>query len=101
MLTDISTEVFECILNFIYTDELPKEKLNIREIYAAASKLKIQKLKQVASKLWEDEMKGEDLDDLMEYFDQGIKLDCDKLKSTRKLRILIEAKKIEDKFTEK
>jgi len=48
-LVDISVEIFEIILKFLYTDELPVEdETNFLHLFAAAGKLKIEKLKNYA-----------------------------------------------------
>jgi len=54
-LVDISKEIFEIILKFLYTDELPAEDgTNFLQLFAAAGKLKIQDLiNYAASKLIE------------------------------------------------
>jgi len=49
-LVDISMEIFEIILKFLYTDELPGDKgTNFLHLFAAAGKLKIQELKNFAA----------------------------------------------------
>jgi len=48
-LIDISMEIFEQILNFIYTDELPNEETNYLQLFASAGKLKIEDLKNYAA----------------------------------------------------
>jgi len=49
-LVDISVEIFEIILKFLYTDELPVEdETNFLHLFAAAGKLKITKLVKYAS----------------------------------------------------
>jgi Leucine-rich repeat (LRR) protein len=49
-LVDISVEIFEIILKFIYTDELPGEfEVNLMELFATAGKLKINELKEFAT----------------------------------------------------
>lgn len=51
VLEDMSLEVFECIMSYVYTDNLP-ETQNIHEVFAAAGKLKIKGLMNItASKL--------------------------------------------------
>jgi len=49
-LIDISVEIFEIILKFLYTDELPADNgTNFLQLFAAAGKLKIQELKKFAA----------------------------------------------------
>jgi len=49
-LVDISVEIFEIILKFLYTDELPGEDgTNFLHLFAAAGKLKIEELKDYAA----------------------------------------------------
>jgi len=49
-LVDISVEIFEIILKFLYTDELPGEDgTNFLNLFAAAGKLKIEELKDYAA----------------------------------------------------
>ena len=49
-LVDISVEIFEIILKFLYTDELPEDDgTNFMLLFAAAGKLKIQELKDFAA----------------------------------------------------
>jgi len=49
-LVDISVEIFEIVLKFLYTDELPGDKgINFIHLFAAAGKLKIEKLKNFAA----------------------------------------------------
>jgi len=49
-LVDISVEIFEIILKFLYTDELPGDNgMNFLHLFAAAGKLKIQELKDFAA----------------------------------------------------
>jgi len=49
-LVDISVEIFEIILKFLYTDELPGDDgTNFFQLFAAAGKLKIQELKKFAA----------------------------------------------------
>ena len=49
-LVDISVEIFEIILKFFYTDELPSDDgTNFMQLFAAACKLKIEKLKNFAA----------------------------------------------------
>jgi len=49
-LVDISVEIFEIILKFLYTDELPGDDgTNFMHLFAAAGKLKIQKLMNYAA----------------------------------------------------
>lgn len=48
-LTDISAESFKKIIKFIYTNKGPEDDLNLKEIFGAASKLKIKKLKEIAA----------------------------------------------------
>jgi len=48
-LVDISVEIFEIILKFLYTDELPGDKgTNFLHLFAAAGKLRIEDLKDFA-----------------------------------------------------
>jgi hypothetical protein len=50
-LVDISVEIFEKILKFLYTDELPGDDgTNFLHLFAAAGKLKIGQLKEFAAK---------------------------------------------------
>jgi len=49
-LVDISVEIFEIILKFLYTDELPGDDgTNFLHLFAAAGKLRIQELKNYAA----------------------------------------------------
>jgi hypothetical protein len=49
-LVDISVDIFEVILKFLYTDELPGvDGTNFLQLFAAAGKLKIQELKKYAA----------------------------------------------------
>jgi hypothetical protein len=49
-LADIPVEIFEIILKFLYTDELPTvETLNDLRLFAAAGQLKIEELKNFAA----------------------------------------------------
>jgi len=49
-LVDISVEIFEIILKFLYTDELPGDNgMNFLHLFAAAGKLRIQELKDFAA----------------------------------------------------
>jgi len=49
-LVDISVETFVIILKFLYTDELPgDDETNFLQLFAAAGKLKIEKLKDFAA----------------------------------------------------
>lgn len=49
-LIDIPVEIFEKVLNFIYSDELPSDdKINFLQLFAAAGRLKINKLKEYAA----------------------------------------------------
>jgi len=49
-LVDISVEIFEIILKFLYTDELPGDDgTNFLQLFAAAGKLKIKELKDFAA----------------------------------------------------
>jgi len=49
-LVDISVEIFEIILKFLYTDELPGDNgTNFLHLFAAAGKLKIEELKEYAA----------------------------------------------------
>jgi hypothetical protein len=50
ILKDIPQKTFKEILNFIYTDKEPKQDVDMKEIFGAASKLKIKMLKEIASK---------------------------------------------------
>lgn len=123
-LNDISIEIFEHILKFIYTDEAPNDPKIARKVFLAASYLKMQKLmditKNSAEECLMDEMKDKSLDFLMEHFEMAIKNKSDNLKrktfeemhkffpgkklkrelldEPEKLRKLIEAKKIQDQM---
>ncbi|KAL7013148.1 hypothetical protein ACKWTF_015219 [Chironomus riparius] len=49
-LVDISVEIFDKILKFLYTDELPGDDgTNFLHLFAAAGKLKIQELKELSA----------------------------------------------------
>jgi len=49
-LVDISVEIFEIILKFLYTDELPGDDgMNFLQLFAVAGKLKIEELKEFAA----------------------------------------------------
>lgn len=48
-LIDISENIFEQILNFIYTDELPDDDTDYLQLFASAGKLKIEDLKNFAA----------------------------------------------------
>ncbi|KAL7013172.1 hypothetical protein ACKWTF_015232 [Chironomus riparius] len=49
-LVDISIETFEIILKFLYTDELPgDDETNFLHLFAAAGKLKIEKIKKFSA----------------------------------------------------
>lgn len=47
-LIDIGADTFQLIMNFIYTDEMPADDSNWFNVYAAAHKFKIEKLKDFA-----------------------------------------------------
>jgi len=50
-LVDISVEIFDIILKFLYTDELPGDDgMNFLQLFAAAGKLKIEELKEFAAR---------------------------------------------------
>ena len=49
-LVDIPVDIFEKILHFLYTDEFPNNKgINLLDLFAAAGKLKIESLKDLAA----------------------------------------------------
>jgi hypothetical protein len=76
ILEDIPVEIFEVILKFLYTDEAPKNPKNAREIFSAASKLKIKKLKEIYAKILIEKVESEkNLDELWKIFILGVKFD--------------------------
>jgi Leucine-rich repeat (LRR) protein len=59
-LVDIPVEIFEKILNFFYTDEHPdKADTNFMHLFAAAGKLKIQKLSDFAAEVLQNQIDSE------------------------------------------
>jgi hypothetical protein len=81
ILEDIPVEIFEVILKFLYTDEAPKDPKNAREIFSAASKLKIKKLKEIYAKILIEKVESEkNLEELWKIFNLGVKFDCEELK---------------------
>jgi len=77
-LVDISVEIFEIILKFLYTDELPvSNTTNFLHLFAAAGKLKIQELKEyAASKL----LNMMDAENVLEIFNISTKYEHYELK---------------------
>ena len=78
-LVDISVEIFEKVLKFLYTDELPENaNTNFMHLFAAAGKLKIQKLKDFAA----DNLNVQvDSENALEILNLSQKYDCEGLKS--------------------
>lgn len=79
-LDDISAEFFEIILKFLYTDKIPKDHKNVRDIFEAAGKYKIGSLKEMSAyilleNLWEPSLK-----ELWEIFNLGEKFDHEEMK---------------------
>lgn len=119
-LTDVSVEVFESILEFVYTDKLPNNPGNAREIFAAARKLEMASLMELLVNELEEE---ENLNFLFEIFNLGAKFERQELKlkafegikkqfpdaelkdglleDPENLKALIEAKKVIMEFTVK
>lgn len=61
-LTDISTEIFREILKFFYTDELPQSSdVNSFELYSAAGRFNIEKLKNFAAEKLIDKVNAENV----------------------------------------
>ncbi|CAG9800602.1 unnamed protein product [Chironomus riparius] len=63
-LIDISVDIFEQILNFIYTDELPDENTNFLHLFASAGKLKIEELKNFAATMLLEQITSENSFDI-------------------------------------
>lgn len=81
ILQDIPVEIFEEILKFLYTDETPKNPENAREIFSAAGKLKIKKLKEISSKILIEELENENkLSELWKIFNLGVKFEHEEMK---------------------
>jgi hypothetical protein len=76
ILEDIPVEIFEVILKFLYTDEAPKDPKNAREIFSAASKLKIKKLKEIYAKILIEKVESEkNFEELWKIFNLGVKFE--------------------------
>jgi len=78
-LIDISVEIFEIILKFLYTDELPGEdETNFLHLFAAAGKLKIEELMNFAASKLIDMIHAENALEIFKlankYEQQGLKL---------------------------
>jgi hypothetical protein len=70
-LVDISVKIFEKILKFLYTDELPgDDETNFLHLFAAAGMLKIEELKDFAATKLTDKM---DQNNVLEIFKLSIK----------------------------
>ena len=70
-LVDISVEIFEIILKFLYTDELPGDDgTNFLHLFAAAGKLKIQELKKFTGNKVIEQI---DEDNVIDIFKLGFK----------------------------
>jgi hypothetical protein len=81
VLKDISFEVFEIILDFIYKDKISFESSKAREIFVAAGKLKIEGLKSKSAEILIKEMnEHQNLDYLIETFNLGSKFNSHELK---------------------
>lgn len=81
VLTDIQVEIFESILNFVYTDQPPTNAKHARDIFIAAGTLKIESLVKFSAKILIKRMKGEEnLKALLENFNLGVNLNYEKLK---------------------
>jgi len=76
-LVDISEDIFEQILNFIYTDELPGEGTNYLHLFAAAGRLQITDLKNFAASKLIDQVNAENI---YEIFKLSTKYNHDELK---------------------
>jgi len=78
-LVDISVEIFEIILKFLYTDELPgDDETNFLHLFAAAGKLKIENLKDFAAKNLFDQIDSENAMEILnlsnKYEHEGLKV---------------------------
>ncbi|KAL7013227.1 hypothetical protein ACKWTF_015275 [Chironomus riparius] len=72
-LVDISVEIFEIILKFLYTDELPGDDgTNFLHLFAAAGKLKIKELRKFAGNKVIEQI---DEDNAIDIFKLGFKYD--------------------------
>jgi hypothetical protein len=81
ILDGTPVEIFEVIYLFIYTDEAPKDPKNAQEIFAAASKLKIKKLKEIYAKILIEKVENEkNLEELWKIFNLGVKFEFEELK---------------------
>ena len=77
-LVDISVEIFEIILKFLYTDEFPgDEGTNFMQLFAAAGKLKIQELKDYSAGRIVAQVNAENA---LEVFKLGYKYDHGRLR---------------------
>ncbi|CAG9811160.1 unnamed protein product [Chironomus riparius] len=77
-LVDISVEIFEIILKFLYTDELPgDDETNFLHLFAAAGKLKIKKLMNFAANKLNDMI---DEENVLEIFKIACKYEQQELK---------------------
>ncbi|KAL7023679.1 hypothetical protein ACKWTF_012738 [Chironomus riparius] len=78
-LVDIPVEIFEKVLKFLYTDDFPnKADTNFMHLFAAAGKLKIQKLKNFAADYLSIQI---DSENALEILNLSHKYDCGELKS--------------------
>jgi len=77
-LVDIPVEIFENVLKFLYTDEHPdKADTNFMHLFAAAGKLKIQKLSDFAAEILQSQI---DSENALEILHLSQKYDCKELK---------------------
>jgi hypothetical protein len=101
IIEDISEEVFESILKFVYTDEEPQSPLLAREILLASKKLKIEGLKEICEEILLNEMENEEnLDILMENHALGFLGESEKLKfeAFRKIQKHFEGHRLKDQL---
>lgn len=84
IIEDIPDEIFEAILNFLYTDEFSLAtylQVDDRKIFYAASKLKIKKLKEIFAKSLIEELKSmTKLSEVWVIFNFGVLCNHDEMK---------------------
>jgi len=99
-LVDISVEIFEIILKFLYTDEHPGDKgTNFMQLFAAAGKLKIEKLVKYAAPKIINQVDGENALEILRV-SACFKLFDLKLKTFKLLKKKFSEIKFEDEWLE-
>ncbi|KAG5678941.1 hypothetical protein PVAND_008560 [Polypedilum vanderplanki] len=95
-LLDISTDIFQVILDFIYTDEFPENiQIDKIELFKVSERLKIEKLKNFAAEKLLDEINSENA---LEILKLSIKYKNDQLrqKSFEEIKKILDFIEIDD-----